>query len=271
NWIRGAEFADSVGVDMLTTSLGYTEFDIPSQNHNYGMLNGRTAPMSIAATMAARKGIFVLNAAGNDGDKPWHYVGVPADADSICTVGAVDTVGRYAPFSSVGPTADGRIKPDLVATGWGAWICDQSTICYPGNGTSFATPILAGAVACFWQFKRELNNIQLLNEIKSRSSNAAAPNNKIGWGIPKLCRRNDDLDFKVAYNPNTSILSIALSESLFGFVKLKVYDMQGKLLISKDIDVNATKILLNTTIAAEGLYLVTLETSKGKLSKKFFR
>ena len=186
NWIAAAEFADSVGADILTTSLGYTDFDDPRMNHNYGTLNGRTAPMSIAATMAARKGMFVLNAAGNEGANPWHFISVAADADSVCAVGAVDGDGKYALFSSVGPTSDGRIKPDLSARGAGSWISTDNAICYPANGTSFATPILAGAVACFWQAHRSYNNIKVLDTLKKCGSSAASPNNQVGWGMPQL-------------------------------------------------------------------------------------
>ena len=110
NWVVAAEFADSVGADIATTSLGYTTFDISSQNHIYADLNGKTSVASIASTMAARKGIFILNAAGNEGASAWTYIGIPADADSICTVGSVDASGTHSSFSSIGPTADGRIK-----------------------------------------------------------------------------------------------------------------------------------------------------------------
>lgn len=190
NWIRGAEFADSVGVDMITTSLGYTTFDNPVQNHNYATLNGKTAPMSIAATMAARKGIFVLNAAGNEGQSSWRYISVPGDADSICTVGAVDTLGVLAGFSSVGPTADGRLKPDLVACGLGSWVCEQS-VCFPGNGTSFATPVLAGAVACFWQANKNLSNHKILDTLRKTATQANSPNNFKGWGVPYMCAKTN--------------------------------------------------------------------------------
>ena len=187
NWIRAAEFADSVGTDIITTSLGYTTFDDTSTSHTYATLNGRTAPMSIAATMAARKGIFVLNAAGNDGNNSWKYIGVAADADSICAVGSVKGDGAKSNFSSYGPTADGRIKPDLVAMGEGSWVCSGS-ICFPANGTSFATPVLAGAVACFWQAHPGLNNIEVLNLLRRSASQAKNPDNNIGWGIPVLCQ-----------------------------------------------------------------------------------
>ncbi|WP_317897213.1 S8 family serine peptidase [Aurantibacillus circumpalustris] len=186
NWIRGAEFADSVGVDILTTSLGYTDFDDHNMDHTYATLTGRKAPMSIAANMAARKGLFVLNAAGNEGAAAFHYISIPGDADSICTVGAVDSLDRVAAFSSVGPTFDGRIKPDLVARGVGSWVSDGNYDGFPGNGTSFATPILAGAVACFWQAHKDYNNIKVLETLKKEANNHCVPNNSRGWGLPKM-------------------------------------------------------------------------------------
>lgn len=187
NWIRGAEFADSVGADILTTSLGYTEFDDASQNHTYATLNGKTAPMSIAGTMAARKGLFVLTAAGNEGGGSWRYISVPGDADSVCTVGAIDSLANVVTFSSVGPTADGRIKPDLVARGHACWVSDGVYDGFPGNGTSFATPVLAGAVACYWQANKSLNNMQVFDILKKNATNACTPNNSMGWGLPKMC------------------------------------------------------------------------------------
>jgi serine protease AprX len=271
NWVRAAEFADSVGVDMITTSLGYTTFDSPSQNHTYATLNGRTAPMSIAANMAARKGIFVVNSAGNSGADVWKYVGVPADADSICTVGAVDSNNVYASFSSVGPTPDGRIKPDLVATGFNAWVCSPSSICFPGSGTSFSGPIIAGGIACYWQAHKNLNNIELLNELKKTASNANAPNNKTGWGVPKLCRRDVSFDFNLNYDQSAGILKVMLSDTYFDFVTINLYDQQGKLLFSKSVETYVDAVKINLSTAVEGIYLLKLVTSRGTKTKKFYK
>lgn len=246
NWIRGAEFADSVGADILTTSLGYTEFDIPSQNHTYATLNGRTAPMSIAATMAARKGMFVLNAAGNEGAGSWRYISVPGDADSICTVGAVDSLNAVAGFSSVGPTSDGRIKPDLVARGHATWISDGIYDGYPGSGTSFATPVLAGAVACFWQANRSLSNMDVLDSLKKVGSNACNPNNSGGWGIPDLC-----------FVPPTNTIT--------GFVFLRGRSDHSGIKVSYVTDpVNGT--VDSTFTNANGSYSIVIQSSTTKIT-----
>jgi len=279
NWIRGAEFADSVGADILTTSLGYNTFDNSAQNHSYLTLNGRTAPMSIAATMAARKGMFVLNAAGNEGASAWQYICVPADADSICTVGAIDSLGNYAGFSSVGPTADGRIKPDLVARGSGAWIgSSDGSVCFPGNGTSFATPILAGAVACYWQAHRGLNNIELLKVLKTSASNKSTPNNNIGWGRPDMCqfvvgiaeKSGGSLDngLLVSPNPSNGIFNLSVS-GLNGPVSIEVTDVLGKVI--RSFTTTGSTAVINLSDCKEGIYFIKADTGSEVLIKKIIR
>ena len=188
NWIRAVEFADSVGCDVVNTSLGYNLFDNGTQNHSYSMLDGKTIPMSKAATMAARKGMLVVNSAGNEGSSGWQYITVPADADSIVTVGAVDSLGSISFFSSKGPTADGRIKPDFVARGTSAAVAySYGNVVGYASGTSFSSPILAGALACFWQKNKTLHPVKVIDSLKKTSSLSAAPNNTLGWGIPNLC------------------------------------------------------------------------------------
>jgi len=265
NWIRGAEFADSVGADILTTSLGYTTFDIGSQNHSYSQLNGRTAPMSIAANMAARKGMFVANAAGNEGGGPWNYIGVPADADSVCSVGAVDSNVIVAAFSSRGPTFDGRRKPDLSARGvltWVSWMANGA--CEAGNGTSYATPALAGAVACFWQAHRNFNNIKVLDTLRKTASHALNPNNDVGWGVPTMCCIPVGLNentlatlgaLKVVPNPFSLTLSLTLSRSRGQKTNLFIYDALGRLVYSMK-DINAEQVEVNLSDLAPGIYFV---------------
>lgn len=269
NWIRGAEFADSVGADILTTSLGYTEFDDPRMDHSYATLNGRTAPMSIAATMAARKGMFVLNAAGNERANAWHFISVPGDADSVCTVGAIDSVYREAAFSSVGPTADGRIKPDFVAIGAGSWVSQVYNETFPANGTSFATPILAGAVACFWQANRKLSNMDIFRELRFRGDNALTPNNTIGWGVPKLCN-SGEMDFNVYLDKSRQRLEIVYVND-FSEGQVEVVDLAGKIILKNSIKSGDRKFFLSTSDLSDGIYLVRLRTSQGNHVRKIIK
>lgn len=287
NWCRGIEFADSVGADVTTTSLGYTTFDIGGPNlndHSYATLNGRTAPMSIAANMAARKGIFVLNAAGNDGGNPWHYIGVPSDADSICTVGAVDSLKNKAGFSSFGPTFDGRIKPDLCSQGWNAFVCGPGPNPFYGNGTSFATPILAGAVTCLWQSKPFLRNMQLMAGLKQYAHNALNPNNNIGWGVPNMCytynstigigikeNEKDNSVISIYPNPANNQLTVNLNSVSAKQITLKVIDVLGKEVKCESVKVSETSYSLNLSSLNNGAYFILVTDQNQSFTKKFMK
>ena len=182
-WVNAAEYADSVGVDIINSSLGYTEFDKPEENHVYSDMDGNTAVVTIGADMAASKGILVVNSAGNSGNDPWQYIGAPADGDSVFTIGAVNPDGQYAFFSSIGPTADGRIKPDVSAQGVSTIVATIPSGIGGSNGTSFSSPVMAGAAACLWQANPSFSNIELMNAIKMSASQSSTPDNYKGWGI----------------------------------------------------------------------------------------
>jgi hypothetical protein len=283
NWVVAAEFADSVGADIATTSLGYTTFDISSQNHVYGDLNGRTSVASIASTMAVRKGIFVLNAAGNEGGGSWTYIGIPADADSICTVGSVDGGGVHSNFSSIGPTADGRIKPDLSSMGQGSYVCNPGFNFNFGSGTSYATPILAGAVACLWQANPTKTNMQILQALKSSASQSLTPDNYYGWGIPNMCAAHNLLNgtnvsvsennrstyFKIFPNPAKQQISFTLNQKPETILITDVLGNQIDYNISEQKG-NEFTLLLNNSMSS-GVYLITIKTSEGILNSKFIK
>jgi len=259
-WIRAAEFADSAGADVINTSLGYTTFDNSTYNHTYSMMNGKTTPIAIAARMAARKGIFVTVSAGNEGSSSWYYISTPADADSVCTVGAVDVNGVVGSFSSHGPTSDGRIKPDVCAMGVNATIASPGGFVFNGNGTSFASPIIAGAAACLWQAKPNLTNIQLLNLIKQYSSNSSSPNNSIGWGIPDFCGAFTDVEkfdhsnnIKVYPNPFSDKLFVT---SYFQINKIEIYNLLGEKIIDKNCNDISVEISLDKF--SKGIYFLTI-------------
>ncbi len=184
NWVSAAEFADSVGADVINSSLGYTEFDDPSQNHTYADMDGNTTVITRGADMAASKGILVVNSAGNSGSSSWHYIGAPADGDSVFSIGAVDSSGLYASFSSTGPTADGRIKPNVVATGRGTTVSDGNNGVKYGNGTSYSSPIIAGMTACLWQAMPQMTNMEIQQAIMQSASQYTNPDSLLGYGIP---------------------------------------------------------------------------------------
>lgn len=190
NWVVAAEWADSLGVDVINTSLGYTTFDNGIGDHSYADLDGRTAVISLAATAAARTGMIVVVAAGNEGASSWKYISCPADADSIFSVGAVDGLGVRAGFSSQGPTADGRIKPDIATRGSSSTIMKSSGQVGTGNGTSFASPIACGAMACLVQAYKATNSAMSIQDlmalVRNEASQASKPDSLLGWGIPNF-------------------------------------------------------------------------------------
>lgn len=189
NWIAGAEWADSIGVDIINASLGYTHFNDTSLNHRYRDLDGRTAIGSRGAAIAARKGMIICNSAGNSGDEPWRYIGVPADAPGVIAVGAVDAEGKRAGFSSVGPTPDGRIKPDLCAPGDQVVVAGYSgTALGMSSGTSLASPMLAGALASLWSAYPEKTAAEILAAAFDNADDRAKPTPQRGYGVPDMAQ-----------------------------------------------------------------------------------
>ena len=183
-WLSAAEFADSVGVDMIHSSLGYNDFDDKLSSHTYEDMNGDIAISSIAADIASAKGILVVTSAGNEGNDEWKYITSPGDADSVLTVGATTGKGKISNFSSRGPSSDDRIKPDVMAQGTWAWVLGRRQGVYPSNGTSFSGPIIAGAVACLWQANPEFSNMEIIDAIQKSSDNYTSPNADYGYGLP---------------------------------------------------------------------------------------
>lgn len=185
-WAAAIEFADSVGVDLVNTSLGYYSFDDPTKNYRYRDLNGHYALMSREAAKAADKGIVVVCSAGNSGFGSWKKITPPGDAENVITVGAVNKYGVLAPFSSVGNTADGRVKPDVVAVGLGSDVMGTDGNLRHANGTSFSSPIMCGMVACLWQACPELTAKEIIELVRRSGDRAVFPDNIYGYGIPDL-------------------------------------------------------------------------------------
>ena len=200
NWVAAIEIADSLGVDILSSSLGYAMFDDDRHTLSYADMNGQTTRCSRAANIAAEKGMLVIVAAGNEGNKAWHYISAPADADNILTVGAVNIHDSIAAFSSWGPTADGRVKPEVCATGSQTALINplNNSVIY-GNGTSFACPIIAGMAACIWSAMPHATNMEIRERIIQSADRYTQPHDQYGYGIPNAWQ---------AYEQTTDIPSI---------------------------------------------------------------
>ena len=192
-WAMAVEFADSVGADVINSSLGYVGYDDKSMNHKYRDLNGKTALISRTASMLADKGMILANSSGNSGASTWKKINFPSDADNILTVGALTPMKKNATFSSVGNTADGRVKPDVMSLGNPAAVISGRGIITTASGTSFASPVLCGMVACLWQALPNKTAHEIIDIIRRSADNYETPDNIFGYGIP---------DFWKAYEEN---------------------------------------------------------------------
>ena len=283
NWASAAEFADSVGADVINSSLGYTTFDNPNMNHRYSDLNGHTALASIAAATAASKGILVVNSAGNSGNNDWKYIGVPADADSIITAGAVSGSGEYASFSSIGPTSDHRTKPTITAMGQGTFVTTTSGDVSSGNGTSFSSPVIAGSVACLWQANKDKSNMEIIDALTRSANYYTRPNDTYGYGIPNLMAANYLLKNKSAVfsdeqkmvalpNPFLDRLYISYFSKTEFNTRIELVDMTGKTVYSKTsfpikVGINYISIY-DLGSLAKGTYILKLDNVSGAESLK---
>lgn len=185
-WTAAVEYADSVGVDVITSSLGYFAFDADELSYDQSELDGRTTLISRAAHLAAQKGLLMFCSAGNEGNGRWEKITFPSDASDVLTVGAITNEKKKSVFSSVGFTADYRVKPDVVALGSGCCVIDSDGNIHYASGTSFATPILAGLGVCLWQALPRLNNKEMIELLHRVASKYKQPDAELGYGIPDM-------------------------------------------------------------------------------------
>lgn len=254
NWVSGAEFADSVGADLINSSLGYSRFDDPAMDHTYADMNGRSTRISLAATMACRKGILVCSSAGNEGNTAWHYITAPADADSILTVGAVDSLGKYAHFSSTGPTFDRRIKPNVASMGKATPFIGTDGYVSRGDGTSFSSPLMCGLTACLWQANRSRTPMEIINAIQESASQANSPDSLLGYGIPNFgkalfliqgidpIRLDAESLLRVFPNPSSGKLIVDFYSHDRQNITIELLTATGGLMYSKHAEVGYTSI-----------------------------
>lgn len=274
-WVEAAEKADSLGVDVLNTSLGYTTFDNAAYNHSYEDLDGQTAFMSRGAEIAFSRGMLVVNSAGNSGDDPWYFIGVPADAPSVLSIGATNATGQMASFSSWGPTPDGRVKPDVSVQGEWVSIINTYDNIVGGSGTSFAGPILAGSATCLWQAYPNKTNAEIAQTIKQSAHLYNAPEDQFGYGIPNFETAFNVLSLENVFNDDVKLYPNPLNESelLNVFIKdnainskLLILDIQGKILNQYELKSLHNSINLNDL--SKGIYLVHIETEEKSFVQK---
>lgn len=263
-WVEAAERADSLGVWVINTSLGYNTFDNPAYNFTQSDMDGETAFMSRGATIAFEKGMLIVNSAGNSGNNAWGIITSPADSPGAFTVGAVDATGAYANFSSTGPTADGRVKPDVVAQGQQAAVITPSGTIVNANGTSFSSPIMAGAIASLWEANPEKTNAEIMQIVRQSASQFNNPDKYLGYGIPNfeialasLSTEENTLQNAISVYPNPvkSTLFINFSQNN-GSATIQIFSILGKKVYESTI--KKISAHLNISYLSSGLYMVKI-------------
>ena len=284
NWVSGAEYADSLGVDVCSTSLGYIDFDsnMSQWDHPFEHYDGHTAPMTIGAEIAASRGIICLNSAGNEGDGVC-TLGIPGDAEHILTIGAVDDQGDRAYFSSVGPTYDGRIKPDVMAMGQGTYVASGNPNgwygpYYNGDGTSFSNPVMAGAVTCLRQAYPNASVQEICDVVRQSGDRANNPDNYYGYGIPDFSAAFEVLHVEDTFVPQNNILTVFPNPSNgevhvqlneVSVAELGVFDIMGRQMKSYHFNgLNHTTFERYLNELGSGVYFIKADSEYGSQTVK---
>lgn len=266
NFAAAAERADSIGADLITTSLGYNTFDNPADSHPYSELDGKTTIPARIANAAARKGIMMIASAGNEGTSSWQYILTPGDADSAMTIGSVDNMKAHAPSSGKGPNAAGVLKPNVCAQGVQAYVVTPAGSVVAGSGTSYATPVLAGLTACLMQAFPQMPPLAMRSLIESVSDSFAQPNYLVGNGVPDFRKAyittgipetpsvTEQAYFQVYPNPARDLVFVNTRQAK-GTIYYRIYDLQGKVCSQGQVQPGGS---IRTGTLSSGLYLVRL-------------
>lgn len=287
SWVAAAEYADSAGARIINSSLGYTEFDDSLTDHRYASLDGSTTPVSKGASLAARKGMLVVTSAGNKGNNKWQYISAPADSDSVLTVGAVDSNRNLTGFSSLGPTADGRIKPDVVAQGQEVFVVgNENETLLQGAGTSFSAPLVAGMAACLWEAFPTASNMEIRQSIIRSASQYGDPDTMLGYGIPDFYRAYWDLKkisgetiggshvISMYPNPFKQTFNLALYAVHDGEYRMRLINETGQSVKVKNLNLNKGVNRLNVKRLnglSSGIYLLSITGDGFHTTKKIIK
>ena len=266
-WVQAAERADSLGVDIINISLGYSEFDENKYNYTYADMDGETTFITRGANIAAQKGMVLVNSMGNSGNDTWHYLTAPADAKNIISVGAVDANENMVSFSSFGPSADNRIKPETLAQGGSVFVVNEENQVGISNGTSFSGPIIAGAVACLWQAYPEKSSLEIRQMVIENSKDYLNPTDQRGFGVLNVDAlvpqfsvdfRDPIPPFYILSNYSNKVIYVQFNESqmneLTGDLIIQIFSLTGAILENKIMTKNDNKI--DYSSYATGLYFM---------------
>ena len=270
-WVEAAEKADSLGVDVINTSLGYIDFDNSNYTHLYSDMDGETTFIARGANIASERGMIVVVSAGNSGNNTYFNIGTPADADHVFTVGAVSEDGIIANFSSYGPSYDNQIKPDADAKGLHATVINASGNVVTGNGTSYASPIMAGAIACFWEAFPNKTNFQIMQMVRESAHLYTHPTDQEGYGIPNFekafLRTYAFADIRFYPNPVKNIVHLQFLNRNVNY-KIKVYNVLGEKIIDQE---NKNQDVLNFSNFNSGIYLLQIENKEEQKTFKILK
>ena len=280
NWVAAAELADSLGVDVINSSLGYFEFDDPKMSHTYSDMNGHKTRVTQGANMAFKKGILVFTSAGNEGNTPWRHIIAPTDGENVISVGAVDKNGVRASFSSVGPAYGGAIKPNVDAVGWNTYLVTSSGVVGYSSGTSFSSPVLTGMGACLLQANPQASVKQLKLAIEQSASMYLTPDSLLGYGIPDFQKADQILkstgvktletgsSWVVSPNPVSDYIVIRdLDPGLKADCSISIYNLQGVCFWQSTVRHENIILLKNLGNLPEGFLIVTIRS--GEKTERF--
>ena len=285
-WLVGAEYADSAGTDIITSSLSYTQFDDTTLNHNWAMMDGKSTIVSKAASKAFDKGIIVVTSAGNDGANAWRKIGFPGDAKNVLTIGAVDSLGNYASLSSVGYSEDGRIKPDLMAVGKATALVSGNNIVFYGNGTSFSTPTISGALASLMEANPTASAVEIRQAVLKTAHQYLHPDSVLGYGIPDFFVANlmlkgipadtsmKELFFQTLPNPFDRGFYLVTAPIDSQDIDISIFDISGKKIWQKKLNVNpgtSAFYIDGLHDKANGLYFIKLIVGDKAYTRKIIK